>query len=395
MLLLTPKGETATDPLKPTRQAISRAVDFLRQAQQPDGSFVYYQCRDETMADCERFCSPPSQRWTPYAPIFSAVPTAEILTSLLAVEDPRAAAVLEKGAQFVKAQVDENGLCGFYPMVEPEAGPQCIGEFRQLYATVVNRSLLETFGLSLPPILPALLTYQRADGAFYPFFIPPAEVEAITSGGPAQERFRQRYEEMMRYHGPNMLQRMDAVDPLTNAMVFAYLVQQGQVPTALCEYLVQVVQQAQVPVHPAYIRNPFLLPHAISRAYAQGASCLEPAKVVLRPRLLQQQRSDGSWGSALDTALAMTSLLHFGDDGPALDAAVQFLLDQQQSDGSWKRAVWWVILQWRVRSSDGWLASEEISTGYVLETLGIYGNRSEGATGRNALMSGSSRSGVL
>ena len=383
VLLPMPQGFAAQDDLRTKpHQAITRAIDFLLQAQQPDGAFRIYRCLDPALTACRAArsmglatqTSIPSNAQTPSSLIPGSTPTAEVLRGLLAIEDPRAASMIEKGAQFLQAQMDQDGLFAYYRMVNPTLGPQCPGEFRQLRATALNRSVLETLGFSLPPILTRLATYQRPDGVFYFLAIPPAEAEAIQTGGPMQDRFRQRYGVLMRRYGVHMLKFLGIVDPVTNAEVFDYLVRHGQSSMALCDYLVQVAQQEQATANPIWADRWYLLPYTLSRAFHHGATCLEPAKAVLQPRLLRQQMSNGSWGSVLDTALAVTSLIDFGYTGEALNLAVEHLLSRQQPDGSWECAPWRVVLSPMDGEPLGWLASEEVSTGFVLQALGQYLN---------------------
>ena len=379
-LLPTPPGFAASDLHEQTRQAIQRAVDFLIQAHQPDGSFLYFGCHDEALTACRRAYSTGSMIQTPSSPILGSGATAVVLTGLLAVEDARTVALIEKGAQWLRAQMDAEGFFGHFRLLKPDVGPMCPGEFRTLSATAVNRSVLETLGISLPPMTPDLTTYQRSDGTFYPligyrFHFSPSDVPAIKAGGPTRARFRKQYEPLMRTYESSILKRLDVLDPYANAEVFNYLVRHEHAPAGLCDYLVRVAQQKRVSEHPDFIRSPYLFLHALSLAYRHGAQCLEPAKVAVVSRLLSRQTPDGSWGNVLDTAIATTSLTYFGYTGEALDRAVDFLLSQQQPDGSWKRAAWWEMLQWvHVR-----LASEEISTGYVLEALGTYVSKNQEA----------------
>lgn len=357
----TSSGWASPPSVDKVHQAIAKAVGFLQQTQQPDGSFLLYRCQDQELTECIPSYSTRSMVRTPDSPVLSSPATAVVLTGLLAVQDPHTAPLLERGARWLQVQMDEDGWFGHYRLAIPSEGPGCPGEVRSLHTTMINRSLLETIGVSLPAILPELMTYQRADGTFYHFAISPAEVEAITSSPSRQDQFSRRC-------GGVALTLVDYVDPGANAWVLAYLVKHGQNSKELCNSLVRFAEQDQLPAHPATVIHPYAIPYALSQGYRDGATCLEPAKAALQPRLLEQQRPDGSWGSIVDTALAASSLTDFGYTGEGLDRAIRFLLNQQQPDGRWKRAIRWM----HKGPPPAWSGSEEVSTGLVLEALGKY-----------------------
>ena len=330
LLLPTPQWLAASDLAVQTRQAMTRTVDFLAQAQQPDGSFRSYFCLNPTLTEC--------------IPTSATIPTVIVLSGLLAVEDPRTAVLVGRGAKFLQAQMDEEGWLSYFSRNDPQYASQP-GE---LGVTCFVRSVLETLGVSLPPIRHDLAMYQTDDGTFYNFAIPPSEVTAIKASGVANTRHL-------------------VIDPAVNAWIFTYLIRHEQAPAALCDYLVRVAQQKQAPGNPPITESPYLFPHALSHAYHQGASCLEPAKTAWQSRLLQQQHPDGGWGNIIDTALAASALLRFGYDGETLDRAIQHLLSRQQPNGSWRRAI-----RRAHELKPVWHVSEEISTGHVLEALGQY-----------------------
>lgn len=345
LLLAMPWVWASQELIEPTRQAITRAVDFLVKTQQLDGSFLVRVCFDQALTQCK--------------PDSDAASTKPVLMGLSHVEDPRAASLLEKGAHFFLAQMDAQGF--FRDPWHPD---------KHVYLATLcsDYSLLESLGFSMPPLIPKLLTYQTLDGLFYPYAIPLQEVATIKSGGPAQRAFVQRYYE-------SSLQTIDQANPFANSVIFAYLVQHGQTPAGLCHYLVQAARQGLEPTefgieYESTRRMEYVYAAVISEGYVHGATCLEPAKEVIQPRLLKQQRPDGSWDDLFETTCAMQALMNFGYKGEALDRATQFLLGQQQPDGNWKRAVWYVQ---RVSFTVGkWLGSEEVSTGLVLEVLGQY-----------------------
>ena len=51
--------------------------------------------------------------------------------------------------------------------------------------------------------------------------------------------------------------------------------------------------------------------------------------------LRSAQRADGGWGTDLDSALAVVTLLYAGAEGPGDARAAEWLLERQQRDGGW------------------------------------------------------------
>ena len=342
-------------------QAVSRAVEFLASAQQPDGSFLVTRCSDAAMTRCSPDQSP-AKEW-----ILGSPPTATVLMGLSRIPDPRAAAIVGKGGRFLRSQMDDQGLFGSYRFRSAATGAQCPGEFRQLELTCLQRTALEQAGYPLPPLLSALMAYQSSTGLFYPFAIPPSEVERIAVDSVARNRFAQQHPLLMRDYSPMMLELMGLVDPIVNAEILAYAARYGKQPAAVCAYLAEVARGELAPGYSRYMDSPYYFIQVLSRAYADGARCLEPARQGLEARLLEEQRPDGSWGDAMDTALAASSLMHFGYEGRALDRAVGALLSQQQPDGSWPRALWRLL-----RGHPFWFGSTEVTTGIALEAMDCY-----------------------
>lgn len=364
LAMLVPLSAHAASPREAAkvRRAISRAVSFLERSQETDGAFLVERCPDRSLRQCEADRSP-ATAW-----VVSAHPTAVVLSGLAGAPDPRAAAIIKKGSRFLLAQMDAHGLFGAYRFRDPAVGPQCPGEFRQLDLTATNRAFLETVGLPMPSVDEALARYERSDGLFFPFALAPDDVAAITAGGRAREQFAQEHSDLMRDYGPLMLELMAVVDPVVNAQMFDYLVTHGRQPSSLCQYLSRVASAEWEESSSWFVESPYQFLNDASRAYHRGAACLEPVKTAWEPRLLRRERRDGSWGSALETALAAGSLLQFDwRESAAVVRAVRYLLKTQRADGSWEPAVWR-----RLKGHPFWFASAPVSTGVVLGTLGAY-----------------------
>ena len=85
-----------------------------------------------------------------------------------------------------------------------------------------------------------------------------------------------------------------------------------------------------------YYPSQWCFTYAFSRAYADGGvSCLKPAVAKIRELTLSLQQNDGGWGSDYETALALLTLLNFGERGPSVEKALSHLIARQMPDGGW------------------------------------------------------------
>ncbi len=325
------------------RTAITRAVAFLSHAQQPDGSFAVSICRDRTLT-------------TGCTPDPATQPVGIVLRGLSSVTTPDKNTLLSKAAQFLKTQMNGEGLFQYHTRSHVLAAV----EPATLEDTCVNRAALEQAGDSLPSVVPQLAAYRTIGGTFYPFAYPVQEANLLKSNGEARKRFTERYR-------PDLAYLVDVVDPVVNANIFSYLAMQTGGDDALCRYLVNVSSSGSSNGSSVFYESPNIFAQAFSRAYVQGAACLEPGVPNLRASLLARQQPDGSWGNSLETAWALSALSNLGARRDALDRAVRFLLNQQNSDGSWKQEAWWSLV-----TSGYWFGSPDVTTGFVLEALGGY-----------------------
>ncbi|HEX7070136.1 MAG TPA: hypothetical protein VF190_05000, partial [Rhodothermales bacterium] len=76
--------------------------------------------------------------------------------------------------------------------------------------------------------------------------------------------------------------------------------------------------------------------YAVSRAYANGVTELEPLRETILRRIERLQTPNGSIGNPSETAMAVAALLNLGAHGTAIDRAVAHLIGSQRDDGSWE-----------------------------------------------------------
>ena len=320
--------------------ASDRAVKFLATAQQANGAFLLEACTDEALRECQV--------------LDVTFPTAFVIEGLAAVDHPQAAALIAAARGFLRTQADDQGLF----RAATKASPSYAAELPHLGITCLNRFALEPVARSEDPVVPRLLIYQTIRGFFYSLAISPRDVEALRFDATIRAQFQER-------HGASTLAWAETIDPVINGAIMRYLVTRGTPSDSLCAYLVEQASRER-PDNP-FGGSPYLLAALVSESFRLGASCLADAAGPIQSRVLAQQGADGSWGSVVDTALALTTLMNLGYEGPATARAVQALVEGQQSDGSWKRAVWS-----RVEAFGISVGSEAVSTAFVLRALGQY-----------------------
>jgi hypothetical protein len=158
------------------------------------------------------------------------------------------------------------------------------------------------------------------------------------------------------------------VDSVVNANVLLYLGDREETKV-VSDYLNRIIAGHRESESYYYYLDDIALYYAVSRAHFNGVISLEPTKDYVIPKIEARQRTDGSFGSELLTALAVCSLLNFSCDNHAvLSRGVESLMDTQQRDGSWPRRAYYggPLPQ---RPCNAWYGSEELTTGFCLEAL--------------------------
>lgn len=111
-----------------------------------------------------------------------------------------------------------------------------------------------------------------------------------------------------------------------------------------------------------YYPSPYPLFYYLARAY-QGALAGRLAAHILT------LRTNGHWGSPLQTALALSALHELGNTN-SLDTATMYLLSQQGVDGSWPAEAF--CLDPAQNGQQYYSGSSALTTALVLETLQFY-----------------------
>jgi hypothetical protein len=158
------------------------------------------------------------------------------------------------------------------------------------------------------------------------------------------------------------------VDSVVNANVLLYLGDREET-RAVSDYLNKIIAECREAGTYYYYLDDFALHYAVSRAYLNGVTSLEPAKDHIIARTLSRQRNDGSFGNELLTALAICCLLNCSCRKlDPLSSGAENLIDTQQADGSWRRIAYYAG-PLPPEPYAAWYGSEELTTGFCLEAL--------------------------
>lgn len=158
------------------------------------------------------------------------------------------------------------------------------------------------------------------------------------------------------------------IDPVVNANVLLYLGDRPQTAAA-ARALVGLVEGDDAAARSHYYLDPLALHHAVSRAFHAGARSLAASRPAILRKLAARWQAEGSWGSALATALAVCTLLNcMAPDAPGLREGLAHLLAWQQPDGGFARTAFYAGPEPPAPHSVYW-GSEELSTSLCLEAL--------------------------
>ena len=167
------------------------------------------------------------------------------------------------------------------------------------------------------------------------------------------------------------------VDSVVNANVLLYLGEREET-RAVCDYLNHIVLNDQEEGSYWYYLDHLALYYMISRAYFNGVSNLRDARNAVVNKIISRQQKDGSFGDALNTALAVCALLNFEyDNSSVLGPAIGYILNRQQKGGDWSRAAFYTGPEAPLPHSF-WFGSEELTTGFCIEALARYRHSAAG-----------------
>lgn len=325
----------------PVARAIASALDWLAGSQLPSGEFRTYASPDPNMEGGCRFDS------SPFA-------TSLVLYALGFVDDPRARSMAARGLDFLASEMEGPGLWRYWSSRNPR--------HRQLPPDLDDicciSHVLKAAGRELPANREIVLANRDEAGAFYTWLAP------RTAAPPELARAINHLVGAETLLAVLLSGTANDVDCAVNANVLLYL-GEGEETRGAVAYLLGVVRDGRekecnhfYPDLPAFY-------YVLSRACFHGVSGLAPARGPVLDRLLSLDEGDGSFGGALNTALAACTLLNLDEQTQALHRAVEHLLATQRHDGSWPRQPLFL-------GPAPYYGSEELTTAFCLEALSRY-----------------------
>jgi hypothetical protein len=150
------------------------------------------------------------------------------------------------------------------------------------------------------------------------------------------------------------------VDCVVNANALFYLRENDP---AVCSYINHAIKYNES--CSVYYPSELALFYSVSRNLKYNLSCFEESRETMIKSTLAHQKSDGSFGTDLDTALALNTLLNCGYTGIEVSDGIDNLLKTQNDDGSWARSMFFG----GPRFSWG---SEELTTAFAIEAMQHY-----------------------
>ncbi len=274
------------------KTSISKALDFLYTNQLPYGEFKTCASTNPQMQGSCRFDS-------------SLFITSFVLYSISFVDDQKANEMTKKALNFFLEEMEGPGVWRYWTSrnhkkIDPDLDDTACVSYALKANNVPFKSNLET-----------ILANRNEAGIFYTWLIDSKEANDI--------------------------------DCVVNADVLLYL-GENENTKAACDYLNNIILNGKEDNCGKYCISPdnFSFYYVFSRAYFNGVFCLAKSRDSIIDRIIPLQRSDGSFGSVLSTALAACTLLNLKYDGEQLTKAIEYIINSQAEDGSWQKQAFYI-----------------------------------------------------
>ena len=261
--------------------ALQRAVAYLNATQESDGAFHAYASKSIGMQNAVKYASP---FITPF-----------VLQSVRDLQYSGLAGLRSKGLQFLCREQEAGGIWRTHTLNNPfhdeEALPADLDDI------AVISHCLSVHGACFDDNKSLIMENTDNQGLFLTWVDPPFSNE---------------------------------IDGVVQANVLAYL---GSSYAPACRFITDLVVYDR-PFSQWY-PDPFAFYYAISRAICNGVEGLVGCRPHLLKRIYEQTKSDGSFGTPLQTAFALNTLLDLHGEERRIAQGLAVLISQQRKDGAW------------------------------------------------------------
>lgn len=340
------------DILPDVKEAIDSGINYLCAHQHPNGEFCCYIAGDDTI-----------EQWS--YPDTTVFPTSLITGCLIDLpQNEQLRQIFERAGSFLMQQMMGYGVWGHYTKRHPFFGI-CPADADD---TALASYALSRLGMPFPENR-HLLRYNRSTkGLFYTWFVLRLNKSRnITYWKVLMQEVKNLVKTFVLFMR-HECSRGD-IDAVVNANVIYYLKDYAQT-VDVTTYLSTIILEGRESNCDKWYLNPFIVYYSISRNYPYCEDLLEECRMLIIERILATQQDDGKLGvSSLDTALGISSLMYLRcSDQNAIEKSVLYLLGRQSKNGDWSRRLFYYGGPKRIV---GW-GSEELTTGFCLEALGLY-----------------------
>ena len=330
------------------REAIDRAVCFLREAQLPHGEF-------KTMLGSNRTMS---------AVVFDSSPftTSFVLYALSRLPAGSADDLIEKAATFLRREQEFGGVWRYWSKRQRK-------HFRlppDLDDTACASFALRAAGFEPPRNIWAFEQARDGEGRFLTWLTPlgnaahPVKLGFLRLISAVKERLARRRFAIDPAEDPRFKVtqiKLDDVDPVVNANAALYL-GQGPLTAPAIDYVCKLVEAGVPKEFSIYYQDPLFLFHAIARAHRHGVPKFGRLKEPILRAVLDSADRGSRFESPLFAAVAASVLLTFESQSPVLTAALDQVCETQDAAGGWPICAFYNV----------W-GAQELTTAFCLEAL--------------------------
>jgi len=303
--------------------SINKAINFLYENQLDYGEFKTLACTDIYMQNCYFDSSP--------------FITTFVLYSIKDIKDKKVEIMTNKAIDFLLDEKESGGIWRFWTSRNTQTIPPDLDDISTI------SFILKFNNISFDNNLELISDNKNNDNLFFTW---------ITD--------RKNKEDVCCFMNKTF---KNDVDCLVNSNVLLYL---GQNDPYVCSYINNaIIFNKTCSLY--YYPNALALFYMVSRAFENNVTCFKEAKNKITTTILNYQNKDGSFGSDLDTAFALNSLLNFNYVGNAIDLGISSLLKNQFLNGSWKKSYFFIEPARQL-----YFGSEELTTALVIEAMKKY-----------------------